>query len=100
VIPLYRELVDVIDGAFVIKQINSGIQGDFQPPANTELIEFAQKDEEKSGLSVPFGYAPSVSTESSLKMTFGRISSVMNGHRMKGPGPEVALLFVQFCVRI
>jgi len=60
VIPLYRELVDVIDGAFVIKQINSGIQGDFQPPANTELIEFAQKDEEKSGLSVPFGYAPSV----------------------------------------
>lgn len=53
-------MVDVIDGAFVIKQINSGIQGDFQPPANTELIEFAQKDEEKSGLSVPFGYAPAV----------------------------------------
>jgi len=63
-------LVDVIDGAFVLQQVNNGIQGDFQPPANVDLISLTQQDEAKSGLSVPYGYAPAVFSRKLLENDF------------------------------
>jgi len=62
--------VDVIDGAFVLKHVNSGIQGDYQPPTNVELIELARSEEASTGLTIPFGYAPAVFSRKLLENDF------------------------------
>jgi len=71
VVPLYRDMIDVIDGAFVIKQINNGIQGDYQPPTNVELIDLV-RGEEKENLGIPWGYAPSVFSRQLLENDFAK----------------------------
>lgn len=37
-----------------------GIQGEYRPPTNTELVDFVEAGASETGLSLPWGYAPSV----------------------------------------
>lgn len=68
-VPLYTELVDVYESAFVIKKLTNGIQGDYQPPTNVELIDLVRAREE-DGLEIPFGYAPAVFSKTMLENDF------------------------------
>jgi hypothetical protein len=70
VVPLYPKIVDAYDGAFVIKKQTYGIQGDFKPPYNVDLIKQVEK-QEKSGLpGIPWGYGPSVFSRDMLSNDF------------------------------
>jgi len=67
-------LIDVVDGAFVLRKINNGIQGDYQPPTNRELVDLTRKHEtSRSGvnnLGIPWGYAPAVFSQKLLENDF------------------------------
>lgn len=69
-IPLYKELVDVNDAAFVIKRINNGIQGEHFPATNTELLALIVEGEEKTKLELPRGYQPAVFSRELLENDF------------------------------
>jgi hypothetical protein len=62
-------LVDVYESSFVIKKLTNGIQGDYQPPANVELMDLVRAREE-DGLEIPFGYAPAVFSRDMLENDF------------------------------
>jgi len=63
-------MVDVYDTAFVIKQVTNGIQGDYQPPTNVELLNFVQSSSEEKGMEIPFSYAPAVFSRDLLENDF------------------------------
>jgi len=66
VVPLYPNILDAYDGAFVIRRQTRGIQGDYKPPYNVELIEQVEQNAKCGQPGIPWGYGPSVFSKDML----------------------------------
>lgn len=66
VVPLYPSILDAYDGAFIIKRQTRGIQGDFAPPYNLELIEQVEQQAKSGSPGIPWGYGPAVFSKDML----------------------------------
>lgn len=66
--------IEAYPGLIVFKKFNKGIQGDFQPPFNQDLIAFANKQ----GKPLPTGYHPSIFSTQFLRNDFAKFQNAYN----------------------
>jgi len=99
VVPLYPSILDAYDGAFIIKRQTRGIQGDFKPPYNTELIEQVQAQAKNGFPDIPWGYGPSVFSRDMLCNDFEKNLKVYEWYPEKDILSLVESVFPLICGR-
>lgn len=99
VVPLYPDILDAYDGAFVIRRQTRGIQGDFKPPYNVELIEQVEQNAKGGQPGIPWGYGPSVFSKDMLCNDFEKNLKVYEWYPEKDVLALVEEAFSLICGR-
>lgn len=99
VVPLYPNILDAYDGAFVVRRQTRGIQGDYKPPYNVELIEQVEQNAKNGQPGIPWGYGPSVFSKDMLCNDFEKNLKVYEWYPEKDVLALVEEAFSVICGR-